>query len=504
MSDVKEMEVHAFRKLSGSNMIPVGSPDEKEELARLERELRQVELDYAAYGQRNLRLEQAGTEKEKEKQDKMHMLFCLALAGACLTPLRHGVNRRSVLRSAGLFLGCCFLSKTFRQQAAEMYGRLFPDAMGRMMTNQAENAKPGSGLFQRAQLMKNGSFPMTPDSLALIRVTYARQAYEDMRKPGADIAKVHALYDSACERLYLEGESVGLPRYLVDRSMRKIVGDLIDKDAMYAKVFAETAYDIVSKGDPISHVQKYKDAQGEVKERVYQVWDGSFDDADGRPFEGPFLVREPESVNELRHRSKQAWDRIMDQAVTPEEWGAAVSGSHARQLQQRYLTYIADDHGYAPEELRDLNQLMDADDDVTWMLEIDGPDPFGVGSYEDSLATILEHGPQEDAQYMQLGTYPEFKSAYARWLNHHQDFSPMACQRVANDAYREYEQTGKTNRSYLTVVERQIAKRDELKSRWDKVFKNITEIVKQITSNNEERLLQLRRDSRPLPEVRGL
>lgn len=504
MDEARERERQLFHRLSNGKYVTVGSVAESQELRDLERQIQQVELDYVNYAQKHLDFRK-DLEEQKASVQETQRLFCLALAGVCVLPLRKGVNTKSVLRMVGLWAGCCFLSKSFRQSCHDMYGHVFGEAMGQMMSNQVRNVKPDSGLGKRKTLFVSGTeLPMIPESLAVMKIAFCKQAYVALREPNADRQLILQQYEQACELLYQEGESVGISRVLVDKQMRKIAGDLMDKDASYIGVFEETAYDVLSRGENVRHIQKYSD-NGVVKERSYHLWEGSFVDTDGQEFEGAFHPRLPKSVNELRRLSKEAWDRAMSTAMTPEEWGEIVSRADSRQIQQRYLLYIQTDLHLDNNAIRswdDLSQYMDDNDDVTWMIDMDGVDPFSIGGFDDSLQDMLEHGVTPDSDQLVIGRYPEFKTAYCRWLNHHEDVSPMAMQAKANQCYLEYEAGGKNDKGLLKQVEQYLAQRDNLKDRWNQIYDAITQRVQQLNSANEVRMKELRRVMRPLPSTK--
>lgn len=488
-------EVWANKDKSGDKHIPVGSLTESEELTRLERQIMDVEMTYEKYAEDNLDF-QKDVDRQKDKMSKMNKLFCLALAGACLSPLRKGVNSKSVLRVVGLWVGCCFLSKSFRQECNTVLSKVFYPLMSKKM----EGAKADSMLSKRGLVMDEcgDTLPLTPDSVAVMKIVFCKQAYARMRETGADVDAILEDYRRASDKLYDLAAADGIRPELVDKSMRKIATDLIDKDSSFLQVFTETAYDTAVRGADMVHRQRYKDGDG-VKTRTYTSWEGDYVDTDGNPYVESFTPRNPASVNELRHLSKNAWDNTMASASTPEEWGDVVSTPYARQLQQRYLYFMKVDNHLEDEQLSDLNALMNPDDDVSWLVDMDGEDPFGIGSLDDSFADVVKNGPKPNAEHVILGTYPEFKSAYCKWLNHHEDVSPMAEQVKANAAYYEYAARGKTDDSLLGQVAEHMRTRDALQERWNGVFEDINQRVCEVTSANQQRLKELKRLERPLP-----
>lgn len=465
----KEREQQALHKLNNGTCIPVCSLEEAECLRDLELKIHDVELQYEQYAEKHLDFRDVSAE-QKQKLEKTNRLFCLALAGLCLSPLRKGVNSKSVLRSIGLWVGCCFLSKTFRQEC----GKLVSGVMGPLMSEKTKVAKPGSMLDTRKGYFYDESrLPLTPEGVAVVQIAFCKQAYLAMRESNADVEQILRQYQQAAEFLYREAEANGVSRNAVKKSMRKIAGDLMDKDVSFLAVFEETAYDVIMRGPDTRHVQRYCDGEN-IREREYTMWEGVYVDEDGVPYGDAFSPRVPADVNTLRMYSKLAWDKAMRTASTPEEWGDVISSSYARQIQQRYLYYMKFDNHLEQEQLMDLNALMRPDDDVSWLLDMNGKDPFHVGSLDDSIGEFLQHGPKPDMDGVHLGNYPEFKSAYCKWLNTHPDASPMAFQASANRKYLEYADGGKQDQNLFRQIEAYLLKRDDLKSRWDKVFEDVT------------------------------
>lgn len=466
----KEREQQALLALNNGHMIPVCSMEEADVLRELELKISDVELQYEKYAAQQLNFQTLGPE-DRAKLENINRLFCLALAGLCLVPLRKGVNTNSVLRTIGLWVGCCFLSKSFRQAS----GKLVSNVMGPMMVDKVQKSKPDSMLQMRRNYFQDESqLPLTPEGVAVIQIAFCKQAYLAMREKGANVEVVKQQYQKAVDVLYDQAEQNGVSRMAVKKVMRKIAGDLMDKDSTFLEVFEETAYDVIMRGPDTIHKQRYSDGK-QVLEREYTMWEGMYLNEDGTAFTEAFTPRMPVSVNTLRKYSRRAWDKAMKTAQTPEEWCEVIESFYARQIQQRYLYYMQVDNHLQKDQLQDLNALMQLDDDVSWLLDIDGKDPFGVGSMDDSIGEFLQYGPKPDVEGFRFGHYPEFRSAYCKWLNHHPDASPMAYQASANVKYLEYAKGGKKDENLFRQIEAYLRKRDELKQRWDTVFAQVAD-----------------------------
>lgn len=479
--------------VSGGKHIAIGSSLESEELSRLEHEVENVEVRFEDYAEKNLSFEKPVNDQRAEIS-KMTKLYCLGMAGLCLTPLRKGVNSKSVLRVIGLWVGCCFFSKSFRQET----NRVISDVMYPLMSKKSE--KPNSFVSRRkALVMKNSdNFLPTPDSLAVVKIAFCRQAYARMHEKHADVDAVMGQYRRAIKELDNYAMSNGIRVDAVNKSMRKIASDLMDKDPTFVIVFEETAYDTMLRGEDTVHRQNYKDGD-EVKTRTWSAWEGNYVDVSGNPFDGEFTPRRPSTVNDIRRRSKNTWYNLMNKVNTPEDWGDIVASDYARGIQRRYTYMVCEDLHLTPGSVMDLNSLMDTNDDVTWMIDIDGNDPFGVGSYGVPFSTFIAKGPDKDSDQILLGNYPEFKSAYSKWLNNHTDVSPFYMQKCANDAYYEYAARGKKDNNIVGQISDCLAERDRLQSRWDDVFAAVNEKIHAVAADSDKRLKENRRALRPLP-----
>lgn len=480
--------------VSDGKHISIGSDTEASELAMLENEIDKVEVDFEKYAEDNFDFSRDLNE-QKEELSKFNKAYCIAMAGLCLAPLRKGVNSKSVLRVIGLWVGCCFFSKTFRQET----NKVITNVMHPLMEKRSEKEDSFVAKRKHAVITSKGFLP-TPDTLAVMKIAFCKQAYEKMHEKKANVDAIMQQYDKAVRQLDAYAVSTGIRPDSVNKSMRKIASDLMDKDPTFIVIFEETGYDTVLRGEKTVHQQKYR-VGDEVKVREWSAWEGEYLDRDGNAFTGGFTPRKPASVNDIRRRSKETWYTIMSGVKTPEAWGEAVVSDEARGIQRRYLDMICDDNGIDKTNVKNLNDYMDANDDVTWMIDIDGSDPFGVGSYDASFKELITKGPEPDNEQLILGHYPEFKSAYCKWLNNHKDMSPYDMQRRANDTYQEYVARGKKDTTLVARIAEYVEKRDALKSRWDTVFDDITCRVNEIDKEAVDVKRASRRELRPLPDV---
>lgn len=452
--------------VSGGKHIEVGSVSEFDLLDKMNKKVMALEAKYAAICSENLAL----SDSLMNQTDYMHMtnmLFNKEIAELTLPLLRKGVSPKSLIRATGLWMASCYYNKMFRANVNQVLVNTFYP----LMKNKAKKSKERSLCRVRSGHQPDEMY-FTPDVMALCMIGMARQAYDIMHTVGTDADMIMMQYNARLEELYKLAMADGIRKETVDRRMRKIVGDLIEYDRKYLAVFKETAYDTVVRGDDVAHIQRFGEDEA-VQERTYTSWEGTYLDEYHNEFTSAFTPRVPETVNELRKRSCEAWYDIMFPAETPEAWGAMVTSDYARHIQRRYLYFISIDNFV--DDVSDLNSLMDNDDDVSWLFDIDGDDPFTVGSIDDNFAELMQRGPKPDSNEIILGNYPEFKSAYCKWLNNHPDMSPMAQQAKANATYYEYAARGMKDDELVNQIFAYMQKRDELQRRWDAVMEKVND-----------------------------
>lgn len=135
--------------------------------------------------------------------------------------------------------------------------------------------------------MFNGAFtprePLTVESAAQIKLDMTVQAYENMRKDGADIDAFFTQYTESMETVSRLCKADGVDERAVNQQMRVKIGQEIQKDPSFANVFSELSYDGVEKAPPHRSPDNPNQA----------IWTGEYLDADGQLFEGQFTPRAP-------------------------------------------------------------------------------------------------------------------------------------------------------------------------------------------------------------------
>lgn len=148
--------------------------------------------------------------------------------------------------------------------------------------------------------LNKGTFPFTARSAALTQIGFAKRAYEDMRLPGADPAKIEEQYNAAVQQLYERAGEDGISADAIAKSMRTAVGRIGKQDPSIYNIFHETFYQGVRRAEP--RIETTRGPNGKVIQE--RVWDGDFVYPDGTAFEGRdgkpcmFHIRRPAGAKE--------------------------------------------------------------------------------------------------------------------------------------------------------------------------------------------------------------
>ena len=449
--------------LAGDPTITVGSSQEREEMDKLMKQLQKTQIDFVDYAKDRLVLEKS-LDAQTEQAKQMTRLYCRAGMMLCLAPLRKGIKPASILKTVGLWMGCCMFSKTFREEL----NYTVREAMYPAVVKKAEKAGPDSIWAVRKKQMeadKNGGYmPLTPDSAAILKLAFCKQAYEKMREPGTDVEAVMRQYDEAEAALYRHAEKDGISPQMLDRSMRTIAGNMIAQDPSVAMMFAETAYGVVARGANTVHEQHIKEITG-VKIKTYERWEGRYETDDGEEFTGAFRPRVPEPVNTIRQMRRGLWIVALDDAKTPEEVMEKLYSPEIMAQQRRYLDMLLIDNDISEDDLDNLNQYVQKTDDIRWMLDFGGENPFSAKGMDMTANDFVKYGPMQEPA-VRVGKMPELKTAIGVWMNDHPEYNPGYWQRKANDVYEACQAEGGMSAENEALIRGYLQRRDDIEILW--------------------------------------
>lgn len=332
------------RRLDGWNrdVIPKGSAEEARHIDRLVDKISDAQYDFIMFPEDMKRW--AEPSKMQSELDKGNEAYCRYMLSMCADPLSHGINRGSVVDAIGMYVGMSLFSEDFRKTVhKDVANTLYPmlDKAARSGAKVSDFFANGQkkllvGLEQvtgkefgittkllekpsaqeaideklsdiKARMMapgNNGRIPFTPESAAIMQLSFGAQAYNAMRVPGADCNEVIQQYQAACDTLQKLAEKDGISKEQLDLNVRAVYGKIASRHPDIARYFDETAYQDVTMAGPETELG------ADNIER--SVWRGQFAGPDGQPFAGDFTPRQPLSMKQHEVLIKNYFQEIYE------------------------------------------------------------------------------------------------------------------------------------------------------------------------------------------------
>lgn len=287
---------------------------------------------------------------QKRKLSDLQSAYASMMVLHCLSPLQRGVSAQSVMSVVGMGTMMTMLSPNFRAQVGDYIGQIGP-AISNAIDKRVENSTRKKGEAAREKLdkfhdrtggdrddvrglagrrlrkrlakienMERGyREPFTDQSAALAHVGIVQSAYDEMRAPGADRKAIKDRYDTAMSALYEYIEDDGLDQTAVERNVRVITGQLLERDPTQASAFSELGHGQFIKNEP-------KEFYLPGDTQPTRVWTGDFTDSFGGNTVngGAFTLREPMSAYEHRVASSKAIYGEMLSSSNLEEFNGVV------------------------------------------------------------------------------------------------------------------------------------------------------------------------------------
>ncbi|MFD6952055.1 hypothetical protein A6A08_02505 [Nocardiopsis sp. TSRI0078] len=308
-------------------------------LARLKLETQRAQEEFIRHLRASRIASPGASRSDQGRQlNDLHRAYVQQMVIQCLEPLKGGLNAQSVLTTVGMGTAMWLLSPNFRTVTGEYAGQMAAAIGGQArrearITAKGEKSRAkearhfdrtGEGregmrgpfgwmhrrrLERLERLERGGRDLFTEHSAALAHVGIAQNAYDEMRRPGADRDLVRQNYESALGALYDCVDEDGLDREEVAREMRGIVGQLIERDPEQAAVFAELGHGRFVRSEPTAVVE-------EDTKQTRKVWEGDYVDAHNGDLitGGTFSLREPMGTDE--HRAEVARTMYAELAST--------------------------------------------------------------------------------------------------------------------------------------------------------------------------------------------
>lgn len=326
--------------------IQPGTREYAKAMDKLRREVVYTNAEFVLYPERIerwMKMDEtaAAIEGNRLNKDYLHSMYNLALK-----PLDDGLSATGVMECLGAYIGMAVTSPVFRKdcnmnilramtpvvetaakanckiadftdshlhgligKVEKLTGKELPGHQARAEYKGHDWHESASVRFIHDMYDKaatHGRLPYTPESAAIQYLRNTTSAYEAMRQPGADIAKILESYNRASEMLYKLAERDGVSEDRLNMNVRTMAGKLIEQYPDFRGIFTETAY----------HDKAVdKSCWDEVElpgGQTVGTWRGQFvDRATGKPFDGPFTPRPPADASQMREHVRRYCDRAM-------------------------------------------------------------------------------------------------------------------------------------------------------------------------------------------------
>lgn len=287
---------------------------------------------------------------QRRKLGDLQQAYASMMVLHCLSPLQQGVSGPNVMSVVGMGSMMTMLSPNFRAQVGnyvDQIGPMISKAIDRKVegrtVKQGEEARDRLAKLQdrkgvdrddvrglagrrlrkrldRIERMERGHRDaFTEQSAALAHVGIVQSTYDEMRMPGADKKAIKDRYASAMSALYGYVADDGLEQGAVERHVRVITGQLIERDPQAASCFTELGHGQFIKSEP---QEFYLPGQTEPT----KLWTGDFTDSFGGNTvkTGAFSLREPMDAYEHRVAASKAIYGEMLSSQTVDEFNGVV------------------------------------------------------------------------------------------------------------------------------------------------------------------------------------
>lgn len=272
-----------------------GSPEERALIQRYKKEMVDQQKDFLDYFKNHAKYDRK-MENVHMMQDEMNYRHNRQMMLFVWMPIaREGLSQETLIESMGMHMGLVLFSPHYRnfikfQKQSALLERY----------EEKLEKNPDSEYYRRKRdkVLKSryGRVPLGPESAALMKLGYTLKAYEDMRKPGADLQKVKAEYEYGLQSLGALCEQDGLTPEMIYDSERTIMGHMIDDDPSFKYKFAEFSNDLgLTKDDPTENHNIIYDRFGKPQVVKTKRWSGEFSDEKGNAYMGGFSPRMPHS-----------------------------------------------------------------------------------------------------------------------------------------------------------------------------------------------------------------
>lgn len=274
------------------NDMEYGSTDEQAYLNKLESDIMDINADYVNYAAEHSDILDNQTSQLSYMQKVRHLM----MFSSCITPMAHGITGDSLIQSIGMYAGMRLFDKDFAKNVNKGVAEILSPYVQKKAEEKGEGSKWSKWADKLESAKNDGRTPLDPETAALTQMGFAKRAYEDMRKPGANVDEISGQYEEAVKSLYKVAAHDGVSGDDINQSFKFMVGKMIEHDPETMKYFNETSYSGVTMDDYKPETVVIIGDDGKPAEQTKFTWDGNFRNPDGSDFTGTFTPRRPYSA----------------------------------------------------------------------------------------------------------------------------------------------------------------------------------------------------------------
>ena len=211
--------------------------------------------------------------------------------------MMRGFNQpHALLHAIGMYTALSFFAPEIKQELHKTVA----SAVLPYIERWADKGGIRGAIFNKFQKTAHyGHMPWTPKTAALQEMAFLKQAYRDMRQPGADVEAISENVNKACLKLRRQALMDGIPGSLVDENLRKLVGVDCMVHPENARIYDGFMQGTIRKSEAKEIVYTEKDpTTGQMVDYTKKVWSGEFEYKDGTPMNKGFSIRKPMSANQ--------------------------------------------------------------------------------------------------------------------------------------------------------------------------------------------------------------
>lgn len=224
-------------------MLDKGCKAEQDAMFAYDESVRREQTAFVDYAADGLDIEKPYSS-QVEELERMKKAYTGAMLLLCFMPLAKGVKPNTLLKSAGIYLGCMVFSDVFREDAGSMLKSTFLPCVEDRLDRDRKigfTVDESEWMSQKKRVEDAKTIDRTvwtPDSAAVMQLAYWKQMYERAEGDKDRLMELQEQYEAKSEALYFDAGQDGVSRVRIENQAVQIAGMLEQKDAESRQCFS--------------------------------------------------------------------------------------------------------------------------------------------------------------------------------------------------------------------------------------------------------------------------